>query len=57
MRGLIEIQNDVDEALESGDYGFARELLRDDSGALSNTKRRELYQQIREAEKAAGASS
>lgn len=50
MRGWSEIDSEVAEAIEQGDFVYAKRAVYEDDGVLSNSSRRRLLDQIRKAE-------
>jgi len=53
--GYMDVDTNVVEAIEKGDFQFARAIVADNDGCLSRKDRSELYAKIREAESAAKA--
>ncbi len=50
MRGWSEIDSEVAEAIEQGDFVYAKRAVYEDDGVLSNSSRRRLLEQISEAQ-------
>lgn len=50
MRGWADIDAEVADAIEEGDYAYAKKCVFEDDGVLSRSSRDRLLKQIRDAE-------